>query len=117
MQPAQRPTLAQDGAFLNYRMLGQLGAGWRPVNPCIHAAQQIDPFGRFRQEITPCFAVKFSPAGISLRLPRSCLRGLLCRLLRLLECIAPLQHRHFAEVDGRFERIFRLEAERAEVVR
>jgi hypothetical protein len=30
MQPAQRPTVPQDGVFLNHRMQKSLGAGWRP---------------------------------------------------------------------------------------
>jgi len=30
MQPAQRPTVPQDGVFLNHRMQKPSGAGWRP---------------------------------------------------------------------------------------
>ena len=36
MQPAQRPTIPQDGIFLNHRMQKSPGAGWRPqpVHTC-----------------------------------------------------------------------------------
>jgi hypothetical protein len=30
MQPAQRPTVPQDGVFLNHCMQKSPGAGWRP---------------------------------------------------------------------------------------
>ena len=54
MQPAQRPTLAQNGAFLNNRMIGVTALAG-DLNPLIHADQQIGPFGPVRQGIAPCF--------------------------------------------------------------
>jgi hypothetical protein len=54
MQPAQRPTLAQNGAFLNIRMIG-LPALAGDLNPYMHAVQQTGPFEPFRQGFAPRF--------------------------------------------------------------
>jgi hypothetical protein len=57
MQPAQRPTIAQDGAFLNHRMQGAnraLAGDSILFNPSYIAAKQTGPFAALRQEIEPC---------------------------------------------------------------
>lgn len=59
MQPAQRPTIAQNGAFLNqtdpcYELGHSSLAG--VLNPFTHADQQIDPSGLVSQEFTRSFS-------------------------------------------------------------
>lgn len=56
-QPAQRPTIAQDGVFLNHGMQNRLGR-WLATSSLSTGAhiadQQTGPSAAFRQEITPC---------------------------------------------------------------
>lgn len=57
MQPAQRPTIAEHGAFLNHGMYGvhpALAGVWILHSSSYIAAQQTGPFASVRQEIRPC---------------------------------------------------------------
>jgi len=67
MQPAQRPILAQDGAFLNHRMweVNRALAGDSILfNPSYIAEKQTGPFAAFRQEIEPCRLWIFRPRAV-----------------------------------------------------
>ncbi len=67
MQPAQRPTIAEDGAFLNHGNTGRierwLATRSFTTSPYI-AAKQTRSFRRFRQEFTrgllPTFDLTFT---------------------------------------------------------
>src|SRR4051794_20258421 len=59
MQPAQRPTVPQDGIFLNHRMQKSSGAGWRPLP--VHTCCPTDwPVYRRPSRDNAVFSVEFS---------------------------------------------------------
>jgi len=59
MQPAQRPTVPQDGVFLNHCMQKSPGAGWRPqpVHTCCPTDWPVEPFPSRDNTV---FGVEFS---------------------------------------------------------
>lgn len=91
VQPAQRPTIAQNGAFLNqtpqaHEMGHPALAG--VLNPFEHAAQQIGPSEAVRQERTRCLVGGIVASPNPVRPPRPkrvadlCSRAVIARNLR-----------------------------------